>query len=89
MNRLRSAEADLNSMIFTTKELVSIINVNRLRNLMTCVFLKVKWVKETRKKLEKAELAKLRKAIGHTVKTGDSQGGLTSAHGSTSYVEQI
>ena len=87
MNRLRSAEADLNSMIFSSKELVSIINVNRLRNLVTCVYLKVKWVKETRKKIEKAEAARQRKAIGH-IKTGDSQGGLTSAHGSTSYVEK-
>lgn len=83
MNRLRSAEVDLNAMISTTKELVSIININRLRNLMTAVLLKVKWVKEMRKKAEKAEQNRI---IRHVIKKTESQGGLTSAAGSTSYV---
>ena len=82
MNRLRSAEIDLNAMISTTKELVSIININRLRNLMAMVVLKVKWVKEMRKKAEKVSQNRIR----HAIKKTESQGGLTSGAGSTSYV---
>lgn len=51
MNRMRSAEIDLNELLKTTKDLVSIMNMLRLRNMCTMVYIKVLWVRRARDKM--------------------------------------
>ena len=51
MNRMKAAEVDLNEMLKTTTELVGMMNLIRLRNMCSMVFIKVNWVKKTRKKI--------------------------------------
>jgi hypothetical protein len=51
MNRLKAAEVDLNEMLRTTNELITMMNIIRLRNMCTMVFIKVNWVKKARQKI--------------------------------------
>lgn len=53
MNRLRAAEVELNEMIKTSQELVTLLNLLRLRQLCTMVFIKAHWTKSVRDKLRK------------------------------------
>lgn len=51
MARLKAAEIDLNEMLKTTTELVGMMNLIRLRNICSMVYIKVNWVKKARKKI--------------------------------------
>jgi ribosomal protein L30/L7E len=52
MNRLRAAEIELNEMIKTSNELITVLNLLRLRQIATMVYIKVTWVKAARNKLK-------------------------------------
>ena len=51
MNRLRGAEIELNEMLKSSRELVTMLNTIRLKNLCMTIVVKAAWLKKARKKV--------------------------------------